>query len=245
MKEKIYTIPINDAVDAGSFCPFCHLYDRLEKSAVSYAVGPAMMEPDFRQLTNAKGFCKKHMRDLHAQSKALPLALVMDTHLETLAELLGSDLSSGKKSLFKKGEAVKSEFAEKLGKISSSCVVCEKIDDTFGRYFDTFVYMLKKESGFFEKVLSTDGFCMEHFALLAEVAASELSDGDFEKYFLPLVSLQKKRVEAYNEHIKNFVNNFDYRNANNKTPVPENLLLKTGHLLNGEFEPKEKTLDNV
>ena len=96
-----------------------------------------------------------------------------------------------------------------------------------------------------EKVLATDGFCMEHFARLAEIAAKEMSDSEFEKYFLPVVNLQKKRVQEFNVHIKNFVNNFDYRNADNKAVVPENLLLKTGNLLNGEFEPKEKTLDNV
>ncbi|MBR5586623.1 MAG: hypothetical protein IKW02_01540 [Clostridia bacterium] len=245
MKEKIYTIPINDALDAGGFCPFCQMFDRLEKNAVSYAVGPAMMEPDFRQLTNAKGFCKKHMRDLHAQSKALPLALVMDTHLAELDSLLSTDFSGGKKSLFKKGESVKDGFAKKLSDVATSCVVCDSINDTFSRYFDTFVYMLKKEKGFLEKVLASDGFCIEHFARLAEIAANEMADAEFEKYFLPVINLQKKRVQEFNAHIKNFVNNFDYRNANNKAEVPENLLLKTGNLLNGEFEPKEKKLDNV
>lgn len=244
MKEKIYTIPINDALDAGSFCPFCHMYERLEKNAVSYAVGPAMMEPDFRQLTNAKGFCQKHMRDLHAESKALPLALVIDTHLAELDGILDTDFG-GKKPLFKKGESAKDIFAAKLSKVTSSCVVCDSINDTFDRYFDTFVYMLKKEKGFLEKVLASGGFCMDHFARLAEVAAKEMSDGEFEKYFLPVINLQKARVREYNVHIKNFVNNFDYRNADNKAVVPENLLLKAGNLLNGEFKPKEKKLDNI
>ena len=59
MKETIYTIPINDALEKECFCPLCEMYKDLEESEVRYAVGPAMMEPDFRELTNKKGFCKK------------------------------------------------------------------------------------------------------------------------------------------------------------------------------------------
>lgn len=243
MKEKIYTIPINDAVDAGGFCPFCLMHKRLEESAVSYAVGPAMMEPDFRQLTNEKGFCNKHMRDLHAESKALALALVMDTHLEAVANILETDLKSRKKVHFKKGSTSKEEFIKALEKVSSSCVICDNIEDTFARYFDTFLFMLKKDDGFRGRVLGSDGFCMEHFSRLSSLAAREYSDGEFEKYFLPIIDLQRNRIKEYNTHIKNFVNNFDYRNANNKTEVPEDLLLKTGHLLNGDFQPKEKKLN--
>ena len=48
MKETIYTIPINEAYDENCECPLCFLYSRLEKEAVEYALGAAMMEPDYR-----------------------------------------------------------------------------------------------------------------------------------------------------------------------------------------------------
>jgi len=243
MKEKIYTIPINDAVDAGAFCPFCLMYKRLEESAVSYAVGPAMMEPDFRQLTNEKGFCKKHMQQLHAESKALALALVLDTHLERVSGTLETDLKREKKGIIKKGSASKAEFVKLLEKVNSSCVICDNIEDTFARYFDTFLFMLKKDRDFWGKVLETEGFCMEHFSRLISLAAKEYSDSDFEKKILPVIDLQKRRIKEYNTHIKNFVKNFDYRNVNNKTDVPNEILLKTGQLLNGEFQPQEKKLN--
>jgi hypothetical protein len=61
-----------------------------------------MMEPDVRQRTNAQGFCAAHLADLIKRQKRLPLALVLDTHIQTLA---GSE-----KHLF-----------------SESCYVCERV----------------------------------------------------------------------------------------------------------------------
>ena len=58
-KETIYTIPINEAFEKNSECPLCEIEKRLEKEAVEYALGPAMMEPDHRELSNQKGYCNK------------------------------------------------------------------------------------------------------------------------------------------------------------------------------------------
>ncbi len=40
MKETIYTIPINEALEKQCFCPLCEMYKDLERSKVKYAVGP-------------------------------------------------------------------------------------------------------------------------------------------------------------------------------------------------------------
>ena len=245
MKEKIYTIPITEAFEKESFCPFCTMHKSLDEEAVTYTVGPAMMEPDFRIITNETGFCQKHMRDLHAKSKALPLSLVIDTHLSEVEKLLCIEPPQKKKTLFKKDTNPKNEFADSLVKLSSSCAVCNRIEHTFSRYFNTFVYMLKKEKGFLEKVLKCEGFCMEHFALMAKAAAENMTDSEFEKLFAPIIQLQKKRVGTYKRHIKSFADSFDYRNAGKKVDAPKDILLKSGYLLNGEFEPKEKDLGDI
>ena len=46
MKDRIYTIPVNEAFDKHSECPLCTLAKKLEDEAVEYAIGAAMMEPD-------------------------------------------------------------------------------------------------------------------------------------------------------------------------------------------------------
>ena len=38
MKEKIYTIPVNDAFDKDCECPLCAMYQELENNAVEYTI---------------------------------------------------------------------------------------------------------------------------------------------------------------------------------------------------------------
>lgn len=245
MKDKIYVIPINESLERECFCPFCDLHKRLEQESVSYTVGAAMMEPDFRIITNRTGFCRKHIRELNAQSKALPLSLVIDTHLDAICEILDTDLSVQKKNVFHKSESKIKSVEEKLSQISASCAICDRINATFERYFEVFVYMLKKEDGFLDKVLSTEGFCMEHYSKLFTTASSYFSDSEFNRLFKPIAEHQKKRVKKFKKYIQNFIQSFDYRNAKNKIDAPADILFQTSCLLNGEFEPKNKKLDNI
>ncbi|MFQ7394027.1 MAG: DUF6062 family protein, partial [Lachnospira eligens] len=55
MKEKIYTIPVNDAFSSDCECPICSMYKALEDDAVSYTMGPSYMEDDIRAVTDKKG----------------------------------------------------------------------------------------------------------------------------------------------------------------------------------------------
>lgn len=233
MKEKIYTIPINDALDADCNCPFCFLKKKLENEAIDYTLGPAMMEPDFRMITNEKGFCKTHIRKLIEKRNALSLSLIMDTHLAKIDSLF--DLKTNKKSIFKK-KSENNPFAMALSHIASECAVCSRVNHTLERYFHTFVFMLKKEKGFLEKVLTKNGFCFEHFAKLTETIFLELSDKEIEKYFAPIIKLQRAKMAEYHENIKKFSDIFDYRNAGKKIDVPRDILTKTAELLNGELE---------
>lgn len=240
MKEQIYTIPINEALEQEEFCPFCYIKKKLEEDAVSYTLGPAMMEPEFRIFTNERGFCQRHMRDLQAQRNALSLTLVMETHFDSIKSVMDKALMPEKKSRFKKEKGKNEIFAEELGRIASSCAVCDRIEHSFSGYLNTFIFMLKKEKDFVERIIATPGFCMEHFANLAQVANRKLSDAEFEKYFLPIIRHQMARLEKQHKDIKKFAESFDYRNAGKKLEVPRDTLIKSGYLLNGVFEPKEK-----
>ena len=51
MKEKIYTVPVNDAFALDSECPICSMFEKLENDAVEYAMGPSYMEDDIREKT--------------------------------------------------------------------------------------------------------------------------------------------------------------------------------------------------
>ena len=82
MKEKIYTIPVNDAFDKDCECPLCAMYQELENNAVEYTMGPSYMEDDIRAETDKMGFCRKHLKKIYAVENRLGFALVMKTHMD-------------------------------------------------------------------------------------------------------------------------------------------------------------------
>ncbi|MBE7049804.1 MAG: hypothetical protein E7394_03425 [Ruminococcaceae bacterium] len=243
MKEKIYTIPINEAFEGESFCPFCSILSNLEKESITYTVGPAMMEPDFRIITNEKGFCKRHIRELCSKSKALPLSLVFKTHLDSVSDIFENVCNEDTKKRQKIKDRQK--FTEDMKKLKNSCAVCDRVNHTFERYIETFVYMLKKEDGFLEKALKSDGFCIEHFSMIASFARDNMSESEHEKLFVPVIKMQKERIDKYRQYIKNFSDSFDYRNIGKEIDAPKDVLLKAGFLQNGVFTPKAKDLEDI
>ena len=97
--NQIYTIPINEHFDMSRDdhacgCPVCSLHRMLEENELELILGASMMEPDVRQKTNALGFCPDHMSLLFERGKRLPLALMLESHLDSLAEDLKGNMSS-------------------------------------------------------------------------------------------------------------------------------------------------------
>lgn len=192
MKEKIYTIPINDSFEADCGCPFCNLEDENEISEVEYTLGPSMMEPDSRENSNEKGFCARHLNMMIKSDKKLPLALILSTHLKLEQEKLN------------KKEFKKSGFLKKEKEIKNTCVVCETVEYDRKRYTDTFFHMLKKQEGFKEKVENCRSICMVHGKLLLENAPSK------EEFELVKRMLQNSLSDV-TEGLSGFVDMFDYR----------------------------------
>ena len=51
MKEKLYTIPLNDAMNAGDECPFCFIERNVEQDLLDFVLGSgsSYMESDIRE----------------------------------------------------------------------------------------------------------------------------------------------------------------------------------------------------
>jgi len=211
MKETIYTIPLNESYEQDSECPLCFIEKGLEKEAVEYALGAAMMEPDYRIVSNDKGYCNKHFSRMFAIPNKLSLALVLDTHMnEIIKKLKASEkviTKDGKGGLFKKSEGGQSEPVKK---ITSSCVVCDRVNETMKRYIEIFFYMWEKDEKFREKVLSSKGFCLEHFSALVEGAAKNLKNPA--EFVRKIYDMEIENLTRINEDVHKFTLKFDYRN---------------------------------
>ncbi len=113
MKERIYTIPINEAFEVRDGCPMCRLFEQLEKNSLSYVMGGAMMEPDVRLQTNKLGFCGKHLADMMSMNNRLSLALMLESHL---SDVLALTQAAGK------GGRDAQKAAQALSQAADSCL---------------------------------------------------------------------------------------------------------------------------
>ena len=214
MKETIYTIPLSESLEQDSECPFCYLENKLESEQIDYCLGPAMMEPDHRILSNTKGYCRRHMDQLAGAKRALPFALVLDTRLDeviqTLEDARGTKKTGKKAGLFAKKEPGASRVAQAAAELTATCLVCERMEHTMSKFFYTFWYLYGKEPDFRKKVLSGKGFCLHHFKEVLN--ASEKHAGSRREEFLEeLTSLELENLKRNKQEVHGFVKQFDYR----------------------------------
>ena len=251
MKEKIYTIPVNEAYDTDCECPVCQLEKKLERDTLDYTLGAAMMEPDFRENSNKKGFCNHHFRMLFDMPKKLPLALILDTHLEEIRKDISKlakdakSLSKEKGGLFKKTGADEfiSSVSKKLDAFSCDCIVCEKINHTMDRYIDVLLYMWATDEDFRAKFDKSKGVCLKHMEMLCNMAKKSLKDTQAAQFLAALYNKQIKELERMQADIHKFTLKFDYRNKDMEwgtaQDAPIRTIEKIAGFINNDIEPKK------
>ncbi len=242
MKEKIQTIPVNEAFDSGDECPFCYLEREVEQRTIRYVLGSgaSYMEPDVRAATDSAGFCRHHYQKMHDYGNALGSALMMQTYYACLLDEWQAQMDSfrmpDKRPLLnlgkqKSGELPLLDWARSKG---DSCFICGRIEENLSRYYSTF-FVLIKEPEFREKVERSKGFCMHHFAQLLDYARKELPNGQLEWFYKTVLGLMGENLARVKGDIDWFVEKHDYRQAgapwkNAMDAVPRGMQkLKGGH----------------
>lgn len=239
VKEKIYTIPVNDAFAAESSCPLCSLKQGLEDQLVEYYLGPSLMESDVRGTTNTMGFCGDHITKLYvSQKNRLGLGLMVHTHLQDVSDDLGKrvpESAKGKKrGLFNRGdESALSRMANHIRQRADSCVICERISSTMARYIEVIMWQYMNESDFKVRFDSSEGFCLTHLADLLDGADRHLKGSDQESFVNQLWDLERGKLEELTGDVEWFTLKFDYRNedkpwGNSKDSLPRAIRRLTG-----------------
>lgn len=220
MKEKLHTIPINEAFASADECPFCWLERETEQRAINYTIGPSAsyMEPEIRAVTDAEGFCGHHLKMMHDYGNALGCALILQTYyigmLQELEQQLEEYELPPKKSLFRRKpvQTEKASLIDWMEKKQGSCFVCNRMKENMQRYFDTFFAMLK-DPEFRVSVEQSRGFCMRHFHRLLEEAERSIPNGQRDWFHKTVRSLMWENLIRVKEDIDWFVMKNDYRNA--------------------------------
>lgn len=214
MKEKLHTIPVNEAFDNDGECPLCSMHQSLEEKAIDFTMGPSYMEDDVREATSRFGFCGKHLAMMYNSQNRLGMSLIIKSHMDKIIrdveKLTGN---SGKAvSLFRK-KGGNNEVSAYLSRIVNSCYICDKIDGTMDRYIATLFHLYRTDESFRQKFEHCKGFCTEHYRILYSEASRYLSGDEYNAFIKLSDTLFIENMKRVRDDLDWFVNKFDYRYA--------------------------------
>lgn len=256
MKEQLYTIPLNDAVDAKDECPFCFIERAVEQDLLDFVLGSSAsyMEADVREMTDKAGFCRAHFQKMFDYGNTLGNAWILKTHYrrmigefqEQARGFTPGKLSFKEKLMMSKSDAANaSAFGSWVRRKEKSCYICNQFKDTYARYMDTFFYLYRQDDAFREKIAAGKGFCLSHFGDLCDAAETKLNDREKDAFYKMLLPLMEQNLERLAEDVSWMVEMFDYRNQNadwknSKDAIQRGMQkLKGGYPSDGPYKMKK------
>ena len=238
MKEKLYTIPVNDAVNANDECPICNAEQSLENDAIEYAIGPgaSYMESDIREMTDKAGFCRRHFNMMYKYGNSLGNALILTSHVHKVSEDIKKEMKNyrgAKGGLFSKGGT--SNVEEYINSLTGKCFVCDYYRDTYKRYIATFFHLYENDTEFREKIKNGKGFCLPHMGELLHEAPGYLKGKLLDDFTAELLEIQSRNLDRIEEDISWVVEKFKYENQDkdwkeSKDAIPRTIQKLTGYM---------------
>ncbi len=205
MRQDIVSIPIQEVFEPKDGCPICRLRDILENRMIEYITGAAMMEPDVRIETNRMGFCDTHYRMMLKKRNRLSIALMLESHLNELeGQVFGSD------GIFKKNPVKQGKDAASAGK---SCFVCYRIEDNMRRMVGNACRLWEHDREFKQLFEQQTSLCLPHFALLSEIAPTEIGKKNLPDFQKMTAGLCRRYLNELQNDVSHFCRMFDYRNS--------------------------------
>ena len=202
LAEKIYTIPVNEIFEEGQGCPICRLRDILEERSLDYILGAAMMESDVREETNKKGFCKEHFFMMASRRSRLPLALILESHLDEVKKNIKNKKYRPDKKEIKSGDVEK-----------KTCFVCDRIEWSKKRMYATIAKLYSEEMSFRETFRGQPEICFTHYRELMAYSAPLVSSKWRREFEKDVDTITLKTLETIKGDVTHFTKMFDYRNA--------------------------------
>ena len=157
MKEVLYTIPLNDAVNAGGECPFCNIEKDVEQDLLDFVLGSgsSYMEADVRAETDEEGFCAPHLKKMFAYGNTLGNGWILKTHYMKINAGMHKAFEkfspSGSKGLFGKNKG-QNNVVDWIRDREGSCYICKRYAATYERYLATFIHMYRNDVEFRQKI---------------------------------------------------------------------------------------------
>ncbi len=230
--EKIYTIPVNEAFDESGSCPFCRMKKKLEENEVDLILGASMMEPDIRIKTNEKGFCGHHFEEMYRAQKRLPLALMLESHLDQIRK----ECATPKISLKEKVGTVSDHTAS----FCETCYVCERVEFHLGKMFETACLLWEMDIEFRRKMEKQTYFCLPCYTRFLKTAKLFISKKKLPDFLEAAQGVEMKYLDELKKDVSRFCKKFDYRYQKEPWGTAKDAVERSIHFLSGEGYLTEK-----
>ncbi len=157
-----------------------------------------MMEPNVRIETNRLGFCFDHFNMMITHGKRLPVALILQSHLEEIRVRVNS---------------AKPDATDRyLSGLEDSCYICSRLDEKMNNVYSNIVYLWKNDEAFRKTFAEQPRFCLPHYRALLR-ASKDLGRKDRLAFCDALGSVTEASLKNLSGDIDWFCKKFDYRFA--------------------------------
>jgi hypothetical protein len=186
-----------------------------------------MMEPSVRIETNRLGFCEKHFGKMLKNGKRLPVALILQSHLEEIrAELAGA----------------KADGAEKyLSRLERTCYVCARVETNMQSVLSNIFYLWSGDEKFRRLFSEQPYFCITRYRALLSCSEKALSKKERSVFYESISLTERNYLASLSGDIDWFCKKFDYRFAkedwkNSRDAIERTVYALTSHLPEGRGE---------
>lgn len=222
MAYHIDTGLIKEKFNTDCECPLCEIKKVVEEQFLHEFLNDAVMEDNTRIKVGKKGFCANHFDMLFSRQNKLSVALQIGTRIERLQPLF--EAPTNVRNAIKQADAIK--------KSSSSCIICELVEESMVKYYKTIAQMFQRERNFYKTLISSKGFCFNHYAELLRYSRNA---GFMSKEYVKILgNTQKRNIERLQNELKKFCDKHDYRNALEPLGTAETALPRTREKIYGK-----------
>lgn len=220
MKEQLYMIPLNDAVNANDECPFCYIERQIEQDLLDFALGSgsSYMESDIREKTDKEGFCRTHFKKMFDYGNTLGNGWILKTHYKRMLEEFDRQTRSytpghiSLKDRLRKEASSSNPVSAWVNARNDSCYICNYYKEHYERYLDTFFVMYQKDADFRLRIENGKGFCLTHFGDLCNAMDSKLPEKERTAFYHMLVKLTRENLNRLYGDVSWLIEKFDYQN---------------------------------
>lgn len=253
MKYEIDTIPVWDALKAGSECPLCLLEKRSRQAALKYFLGPSVMVPEVRVEVNRVGFRPETLRLLAKDPNKLGLALVSHTRLKTFrqtwADRSKAARTEAEKAAKKTGLAglsggkpiqeATTQLAQFLRDELSRCLVETKVKEDLARYAFTLVHLWGHDRDFGAAWAASPGTCLRHAPDLLDMARDQLGVAELGRFVAEFLFLTDRALARVEEDVLAFTQTYDSTQSHTLVGNPQGALDRCLEKVAGVFPEYE------